>query len=266
MPCNTTINLIALLVTTHKNKQLPPFNPRGCQRGPLPAARRTHNQILRAAPDKQCCSPPLLNKMSGRGIPSPCRGGYRGVTYDHRCRRWRARLYCLGEHLALGRFPDAAQAAEIHDIAACFVYKDAAITNFGMHAAQERLRQSRLSGLSKQVTDRLRIMVLKVAQHARKANVGDGSMHALRKQAALQAGLRAGHIDGDQKGNEEEEEEAENDQVKQAGAVDHETKKGHDGSQSGEALVRAKRAGVAIIVRAAISINPLLGADDVKSV
>jgi hypothetical protein len=195
-------------------------------------------------------------------MPSPCRGGYRGVTYDHRCQRWRARLYCLGEHLALGRFSDAAQAAEIHDLAACFVFKDAAITNFGLHAAQERLRQSCLSGLSKQIMDRLRVMVLKVAQHARKANVGDGSMHALRKQAALQAGLRAGHIDGDQKGNEEEEDDDDDDQVKQAAAV--ETK--HDGSQSSEALVRAKLAGVAIIVRAAISINPLLGVDAVKLV
>jgi len=29
--------------------------------------------------------------------------GYRGVTFDHHNNSWRARLYCAGRHITLGR-------------------------------------------------------------------------------------------------------------------------------------------------------------------
>jgi hypothetical protein len=50
MPCNNTNNLIALLATTHKNKQLPPFNPRGRQRSAPPRGwAQTQTNFARGA-------------------------------------------------------------------------------------------------------------------------------------------------------------------------------------------------------------------------
>lgn len=108
---------------------------------------------------------------------------YRGVTYDRRCKKWRARLYCLGRHVTLGRFSDAARAAEIHDRAAYMVFKEAAVTNFGVAAARTFL-QCFPSGCSERVLSCLRVLEATVARKNQPARPGQDSMHIFRKHAA----------------------------------------------------------------------------------
>lgn len=62
---------------------------------------------------------------------------YRGVSYDPTAQMWRARMYCSGKHVTLGRFPTAREAAFVHDRAAYYIHGQAAQTNFGLDAARE---------------------------------------------------------------------------------------------------------------------------------
>lgn len=63
--------------------------------------------------------------------------GYRGVTFDHDNNSWRARLYCAGRHITLGRYATAKLAAKSHDLAAYYVRGEGAVTNFGVAEARE---------------------------------------------------------------------------------------------------------------------------------
>jgi hypothetical protein len=62
---------------------------------------------------------------------------YRGVSYDPISMLWRARIYCLGKHVTLGRYTTAQEAAFVHDRAAHFIHGDDAQTNNGIEAARE---------------------------------------------------------------------------------------------------------------------------------
>lgn len=108
---------------------------------------------------------------------------FRGVTYDRRCKKWRARLYCLGRHIALGRFSDATTAAEIHDRAAYLVFKEAAVTNFGVAAARTFLQRFP-SGCSERVMSCLRLLEATVARKNQSARLAQDSMQIFRKHAA----------------------------------------------------------------------------------
>jgi hypothetical protein len=50
---------------------------------------------------------------------------------------WRARIYCLGKHVTLGRFNTSSEAAFVHDRAAFYIHGDTAQTNYGLDAARE---------------------------------------------------------------------------------------------------------------------------------
>lgn len=67
----------------------------------------------------------------------------RGVTFDPNTRKWRARLYAKGRHIALGRYPTQVMAAKAHDCAALYVYGDDALTNYGLDSACKELERHR---------------------------------------------------------------------------------------------------------------------------
>lgn len=69
------------------------------------------------------------------------RHGLRGVTFDKQTRKWRARLYANGRHITIGRFATRALAAQAHDSAACYVFGDDALTNYGSSLARKELRR-----------------------------------------------------------------------------------------------------------------------------
>lgn len=62
---------------------------------------------------------------------------YRGVSYDPVTCTWRARMYCAGKHVTLGRFGTSREAAFVHDRAAYFIHGDLAQTNYGLEAARQ---------------------------------------------------------------------------------------------------------------------------------
>jgi hypothetical protein len=72
---------------------------------------------------------------------STTRNALRGVTFERRTRKWRARLYANEKHVTLGRFASHVLAAKAHDCAACFVFGDDAITNYGLGAARQELER-----------------------------------------------------------------------------------------------------------------------------
>lgn len=69
------------------------------------------------------------------------RNNLRGVTFEQRTSRWRARLYVAGKHVTLGRLHTCTQAAQLHDAAAYYVLGEQAVTNYGIEAAQRELRK-----------------------------------------------------------------------------------------------------------------------------
>lgn len=108
---------------------------------------------------------------------------YRGVSQEAHNKKWRARIYCQGIHVTLGRFSSAREAARAHDRAACFLYQDKAMTNFGVAAAQLDLQSSPPS-TSPRTMLRLRVM----AEEIQSLDV----YHChVRKHAAVQCGLFA---------------------------------------------------------------------------
>jgi hypothetical protein len=62
---------------------------------------------------------------------------YRGVSYDPATMMWRARIYCSGKHVTLGRFETAQEAAFVHDRAAVYIHGDDARTNYDIEAARQ---------------------------------------------------------------------------------------------------------------------------------
>jgi hypothetical protein len=73
--------------------------------------------------------------------PGSTTDALRGVTFESRTRKWRARLYANGHHVTLGRFASNVLAAKAHDCAACFVFGDDATTNYGLGAARQELQR-----------------------------------------------------------------------------------------------------------------------------
>lgn len=107
----------------------------------------------------------------------------RGVSYDPQTCMWRARIYCMGKHVTLGRYATAQEAAFVHDRAAYFIHGDDAQTNYGIEAA-------RLSNERKPPIASWRVMnTLERVEHEckmRKAMAFRGGIAALsgRRQAA----------------------------------------------------------------------------------
>ena len=85
--------------------------------------------------------PPQAERPHRRSPDQP----YRGVSYDPANGRWRARLYCSGKHISLGRYESEEDAAFAYDRAAVFVHGDDAQTNFGVEAAQQANERGPLS-------------------------------------------------------------------------------------------------------------------------
>jgi hypothetical protein len=50
---------------------------------------------------------------------------------------WRARIYCLGKHVTLGRYSTAQEAAFAHDRAAYFIHGERANINYGHEVARK---------------------------------------------------------------------------------------------------------------------------------
>lgn len=66
---------------------------------------------------------------------------YRGVSFDPQTKLWRARIYCLGRHVTLGRYQAASEAAFAHDRAAYFLHAEEARTNFGIDRARQSIQR-----------------------------------------------------------------------------------------------------------------------------
>lgn len=117
------------------------------------------------------------------------RNKLRGVTYDAVTKKWRARLYCRGRHIDLGRYATALLAARAHDQAANYVFKENALTNF--KAANDDNRQDpQLPIASSRAMMHLDAM-------ARTISASSCPLRALRQVAAMQSGaLEVGtHLD-----------------------------------------------------------------------
>lgn len=69
-------------------------------------------------------------------LPDDAQYNYRGVSFDPQTKLWRARIYCLGRHVTLGRYHSASEAAFVHDRAAFFIHGEEAQTNYGIDAAR----------------------------------------------------------------------------------------------------------------------------------
>lgn len=107
--------------------------------------------------------------------------GYRGVTFDAVTKKWRARLYCRGRHIDLGRYATALLAARAHDQAATYVFKENAQTNFGHAAVKERDRECQLPLTSSRAREHLEAM-------AQTVSASSCTLRALRQVAAMQSG------------------------------------------------------------------------------
>jgi AP2 domain len=114
----------------------------------------------------------------------------RGVSFDRVTKKWRARLYCAGQHVTLGRFATPLQAARTHDAAAYFVHGENAVTNFGVQAARELLANHppRYSG---KTASNLRNIKARLVNHREQWVVDRAFLRARRQYAAQQAGLPA---------------------------------------------------------------------------
>jgi hypothetical protein len=95
---------------------------------------------IRPQQQQQQHQPPLPQQP-----PQPPQNRYRGVTFDRPKAQWRARLYCRGTHVTLGRFATEILAARAHDRAAYHVHGARAATNFGVESAREDLESLLLS-------------------------------------------------------------------------------------------------------------------------
>jgi hypothetical protein len=94
----------------------------------------THHQ----REQKQHQHQPDAHDQHGPSSPQPpsIDRAYRGVSYEALVDKWRARLYCGGQHVTLGRFATPEEAARAYDRVAWYVSKEHTVTNFGLTAAQ----------------------------------------------------------------------------------------------------------------------------------
>jgi hypothetical protein len=113
------------------------------------------------------------------------RNKLRGVTYDAVTKKWRARLYCRGRHIDLGRYATALLAARAHDRAANYVFKENALTNFGQAGSKDQLPIA-----SSRTMLHLNVMAWTMS-------ASNCTMRALRRIAAMQSGALevATHLD-----------------------------------------------------------------------
>lgn len=116
---------------------------------------------------------------------------YRGVGYDHLSRKWRARFYCLGHHVTLGRYASIIEAAKCHDRAAYHVFGREAITNFGIKRAMSSLARFPPTASARAMAQ-LDELAKMFAQHSNNSRVRQHASQAVRKRAAIAAGLVAG--------------------------------------------------------------------------
>lgn len=134
--------------------------------------------------------------MASREDAHPPARNFRGVSFDPHSRLWRARFYCLGRHVTLGRYHTASEAALVHDRAAHFVYGDVAQTNYGIDAAR-RSNMREPPSASWRIMNTLQSLAdaqqqLTTAAQARRPPRGPpwGDMYTLPRQ--IGATLRAG--------------------------------------------------------------------------
>jgi hypothetical protein len=117
-------------------------------------------------------------------------GGYRGVSFDPATGLWRARLYCWGKHVTLGRFGTAEEAAFMHDRAAVFVNgPEGARTNFGVERASLANASSAPSG-SWRVMSTLEALAREAAAKREAAGAAAGA-RAVAAMATATGGAQA---------------------------------------------------------------------------
>jgi hypothetical protein len=162
---------------------------------------------------------------ASRQPPPHPRASYRGVSYESGLYKWRARLYCRGQHVTLGRFATAEEAARAYDRAAWYVFKEDAVTNFGLAAAQAGSDVGVAPTPSRRTQSYLRTLASQVQAEAT-------AKSDLRKQAVSQAlecrpvdgkhnGGRNGQVDGDN-ADREDDKDVDNG-INAAAAVDKRT-------------------------------------------
>ena len=131
---------------------------------------------------------------------------YLGVTYEPCIGKWRARIYCQGMHTTLGRFSTAHEAARAHDRAACFLHRDAAVTNFGIDAARIDLqtcpptRSQRAMSRLRRIADELQGTLNLNSSVRWLAAVQSGALTAAAETAAAQLGDTGGAQTRDRQG------------------------------------------------------------------
>lgn len=112
----------------------------------------------------------------------------RGVSFDAVSKKWRGRLYCLGQHVTLGRFSTALEAAQTHDRAAYYVHGASALTNFGTKLARQDLAR-RPPSSSETTMAHLRRLRGQLATHTQRCVMSREVLQTRRKAAAAAAGL-----------------------------------------------------------------------------
>jgi AP2 domain len=115
----------------------------------------------------------------------------RGVSFDRVTKKWRARLYCAGQHVTLGRFATPLEAARTHDVAAYYVHGENAVTNFGVQAARKLLESHPPPSYSSKTVSNLRNIKARLVNHREQWVVDRAFLRARRQYAAQQAGLPA---------------------------------------------------------------------------
>jgi AP2 domain len=113
---------------------------------------------------------------------------FRGVSYDRVAKKWRARIYCSGRHITLGRFTTQIEAAQMHDGAAYYVHGKEAVTNFGTREARALLAARPPSSSSRAMLS-LREIKGQVDTHRHQQAVRRDILRARRRSAAQLAGV-----------------------------------------------------------------------------
>lgn len=119
---------------------------------------------------------------------------FRGVSYDSLAKKWRGRLYCVGQHITIGRYPTMEEAALAHDRAAYFLFGEEAETNFGTRSARKSLADQSVckswAGMA-----RLEALAAEVSSRNHRRLMARDALRRHRKLAAIQAGLRVPDYD-----------------------------------------------------------------------
>lgn len=68
------------------------------------------------------------NQMNQK-LPKNNTSGYKGVSWNKRCKKWQVRIYVEGKETHLGYFKDIVEAAKVYDKAALRHYGEFALTN-----------------------------------------------------------------------------------------------------------------------------------------